>query len=98
MKDKIFLYAYEEIEFNRKKVFQKPLKSKKYVTRVNVYLENYAPVNLGKIKNELHRGRAFFDQDGLLFGAYVELTKLGNILKEYINGNSSWIERSDRRN
>lgn len=98
MEDKIFLYAYEEIEFNRKKYSKKPLKPKKYVTRVNVYLENIAPVDLPKVKNELHRGLTFFDQDGLLFGAYVELTKLGNILKEHINGNSTWIERSDRRN
>ena len=98
MEDKIFLYAYEELEFNRKKYFKKPLKSKKYTERVNVYLENIAPVDLPIVKNELHRGRKFFDQDGLLLGAYVKLLTLGTILKEHTNGNSSWIERTDRKN
>lgn len=75
-----FIHAIEDGDWNKRIFSKKPLRAKRGVHRWNVYLVEIDPANMGKVNSELVRGRTFFSiKDGILFGAYVELAKLGKI-------------------
>ena len=76
-----FIHTRTIGDFNRIEYSDKKQSSTRNKTRSQVFFIPAPGADPSKIKNELKRGRTFFDKkEGILFGAYYELTKLGQII------------------
>ncbi len=85
MGNRVFLHAYEVKDWNQRSYSLKLLKAKKRSERVNVYFEPILghEIDLMDFSSTVQRGKKFFTvKDGFLFGAMVELQKMGKIVKD----------------
>ena len=80
----IFLYSKTNGDMNVNTYSKKKGHSKKNYPAYNYFFTPNKDADSNKIKSEINRGMTFFTQrDGMLFGAIVELRKLGTISERF---------------